>query len=111
MEERLLEERDRTLRGLRTAEAEESEPQHMSAGELSRVPTHMADAASDIQEEEKDFANITRLSEQLARIDEALDLLRKEPDKYQVCSRCGNPIESERLELVPWTRVCAADAD
>jgi RNA polymerase-binding transcription factor DksA len=67
----------------------------------------MADIGSDTQEIEKDMANIHRESEQLARIDEALRLLRDDPDAYGTCESCGREIEMARLELVPWTRRCA----
>jgi RNA polymerase-binding transcription factor DksA len=110
LEERLLEERDQTLRSIRTEEGEESEGQRESTGDLSRTPIHMADTASDTQEAEKDFANITRESEQLAAIDAALLLLRRRPDAYRSCERCGAEIEGERLDAIPWTRLCAACA-
>lgn len=110
LEQRLLDERERTLANLREAEAEESEGQRASAGELSRTPDHQADVGSDTQEEEKDWATVTRSSDQLARIDEALRLLREDPDDYGVCEVCGRDIEPERLDIVPWTRLCASDA-
>lgn len=110
LERRLLEERGRTLENLQQAIEEESEGQRESAGELSRMPTHLADAASDTQEAEKDLANANRESRQLTLIDDALRRLREDPDAYTTCERCGNHIEGERLELVPWTRLCASCA-
>ncbi|NIP60877.1 MAG: hypothetical protein GWM92_20690 [Gemmatimonadetes bacterium] len=111
LEGRLLEERQQTLQSIQQAESEEDEGQRESSGELSRTPYHMADAGSDTQEAEKDFANVTRESEQLARIDEALRLLRGDPDAYRTCGECGSGIQAERLELVPWTRKCARCAE
>lgn len=110
LENRLLEERKQTLANIQQAEEEETEGQRESAGELSRTPDHQADAGSDTQEAEKDWADVTRASEQLARIDTALRLLREDPDTYRTCERCGREIEAERLDLVPWTRKCAACA-
>jgi len=110
MERRLLGERERALDDLRQATEEESEGQRESAGELSRMPTHMADAASDTQEAEKDLANASRESNQLALIDTALRILREDPDAYTTCERCGAEIETERLDVVPWARVCAGCA-
>ena len=110
-EELLLEERQRTLHDLQEAEEEEEEGQRESSGEISRAPSHMADAGSDTQEAEKDFAIMTRNSDQLAQIDEALRLLRKEPDTYLTCGECGERIQEERLEIVPWTRKCASCAN
>src|SRR5690606_25958188 len=82
MERRLMQERRQTLESIRQAESEEAEGQGQSGGALARVPSHLADAASDTQEEEKDLANITRASEQLTRIDEALRRLRDDPESY-----------------------------
>jgi DnaK suppressor protein len=110
LEERLLEERDQTLRAIRTAEWEESEGQRESTGDLSGRPIHMADTGSGTQESEKDFANITRESGQLAAIDEALLLLRRKPEAYGRCERCGTAIELERLDTIPWARLCATCA-
>lgn len=110
LEDRLLEERDRAIRDIHKAEREEMNGQRESAGELSRFPTHPADAASDAQEIEKDLANVNRESEQVARIDEALRVLRRNPDDYGVCERCESEIAPERMDLVPWTRLCASCA-
>ncbi|MEX2466787.1 MAG: TraR/DksA C4-type zinc finger protein [Gemmatimonadota bacterium] len=107
LERRLLEERDQTLESIQQAEREEEEGQRESAGDLSRYPNHPADAGSDTQEAEKDMANVNRESEQLALIDTALRVLREDPDAYKTCERCGSEIEAGRLELVPWTRLCA----
>lgn len=107
LENRLLEERGRALRDIQEAEDEESEGQRESSGELSRTPYHMADAGSDTQEAEKDFAVVNRRSEELSRIDEALRLLRDDPDDYLTCEECDGRIEAERLDLIPWTRRCA----
>lgn len=111
LEDRLLEERHQTLQSIQQAESEEKEGQRESSGELSRAPYHMADAGSDTQEAEKDFANVSRESEQLARIDDALRLLRSDPDAYGACRECGSEIGADRLELVPWTRRCARCAE
>lgn len=110
LEDRLLEERKETLEDIQQAEEEEEEGQRESSGELSRTPSHMADAGSDTQEIEKDFANVNRQSDQLARIDRALRLLRRDPEAYRTCEGCGGRIEAERLDLIPWTRKCAGCA-
>ena len=111
LEERLLSERDRALKDLQEAEDEEAEGQRESAGEISRTPHHMADAASDTQEAEKDFAVVNRETKLISRIDEALELLRTDPDGFGTCRECGTTIAEERLEIVPWTRLCAGCAD
>ncbi|MEW6271091.1 MAG: TraR/DksA C4-type zinc finger protein [Thermodesulfobacteriota bacterium] len=37
-------------------------------------------------------------------------LQRIEDGSYGTCEECGRPIEVERLEAVPWTRLCEDDA-
>jgi DnaK suppressor protein len=37
-------------------------------------------------------------------------LLRIELGEYGVCEECGNPIELDRLEVMPATRFCKEDA-
>lgn len=110
LESRLLEERDQTLESIQQAESEEHEGLRQSAGETTREPSGLADLGSDTQEEEKDWANINRETKQLERIDEALRLLRENPEAYGTCEVCGKEIEPGRLELIPWTRKCAACA-
>lgn len=110
LESRLIEEREQAMEDIHQAEREEEEGQRESAGELSRFPTHPADAASDTQEAEKDLANVNRESERVALIDEALRVLRNDPAHYGVCERCGEDIAAERMDLVPWTRLCASCA-
>lgn len=44
----------------------------------------------------------------LKEINEALK--RIENGKFGVCESCGGVIESERLELIPWTRYCSTCA-
>lgn len=107
VESLLLAERDRTVEALHRAEDEERESQTVSGGALARVQWEPAEAASDVQEEEADFLTITRASAHLAEVDAALRTLADDPDALAFCSRCGWAVERARLELVPWTRLCA----
>ncbi|MBI2604798.1 MAG: TraR/DksA family transcriptional regulator [Deltaproteobacteria bacterium] len=50
-----------------------------------------------------------RERELLAQIDEAL--LRIEENHYGVCEETGEPIEEERLNTVPWTRLSLEGAE
>ncbi|HSH45082.1 MAG TPA: TraR/DksA C4-type zinc finger protein, partial [Longimicrobiales bacterium] len=43
---------------------------------------------------------------QLLDIDEALRKLYKEPESFGKCESCGREISMERLEIVPWARLC-----
>jgi DnaK suppressor protein len=46
---------------------------------------------------------------ELKRIDEALQRLRE--GRYGVCVTCGEPIEGQRLEAVPYTDRCISCAE
>jgi RNA polymerase-binding transcription factor DksA len=68
--------------------------------------------------DEADQAEETQASDLLARLDEltsrrvvAIDraLERIDRGEYGDCIDCGQPIERERLELVPWAARCADD--
>lgn len=106
IEERLLEERQQAADALRDlgADIARDEP---AGGELSRVPTHLADLASDEQEGDMDARLAERQAERLHAIDEALDRLRERPDEFDRSIISGRRIPFERLELLPWTRVLA----
>jgi RNA polymerase-binding transcription factor DksA len=110
IEKRLLEERARVLRALRVVQAEEGTPPTESAGDVSRWPTHLADEASETEEQERDFMVASREADLLRRIDAALKLLRTDPKTFAKCESCGRAIEMERFDVLPWTRLCAACA-
>lgn len=110
LEARLKEEREQALRALRHLEEDEQVPPQQSSGDVSGYPSHMADRATDTEEEERDFQMATAESDTLSRIDAALELLYEDPARYQTCERCGKPIGTERLDIVPWTRLCAGCA-
>lgn len=110
IEERLLEERDRALEDLNTAVEEESQPQAASSGDLSKYPSHPADAASHADEADTDFRLANRNTDRLNRIDAALNRLREHPETFGRCEIDGEPIAVERLRLIPWTTRCADHA-
>lgn len=47
---------------------------------------------------------LDRLEEQLLDINQALE--RIEEGTYGVCTNCGQPIQAERLEALPWAELC-----
>ena len=106
LERRLLEERKKTTTALRELGMDLEYAEERS-GELSRMPTHLADRASDVQEEEMDVALAEQQAERLRLIDEALSRLRESPGEFDLSIRSGRRIPFERLDLVPWTRVLA----
>ena len=106
IEERLLEERQERLEVL--AEIDERFQERLEVGddELSKYPLHMADEGTDTMEEEKELLLAHQEGEQLLEINASLRLLYKEPEKFGVCENCGEAIGVERLEMVPWAKLC-----
>ena len=74
-------------------------------GEMVEEPKDLEDWADFTIEEEK----LTGLALQELEILRAIDnaLRRIEEGTYGICEVCGGPIEKERLELLPWTTLCA----
>jgi RNA polymerase-binding transcription factor len=71
------------------------------AGELDRG---FADSAHSTAERARLIALAKELGENLKDVEHALS--RGEAGTYGTCERCGNPIASERLEAIPWARLC-----
>ena len=80
------------------------------AGELSLYRFHPADVGTESQDQEQDFLLTSVEGRRLYQIDEALDRLYREPERFGACEVCGRPIGVERLEVIPETRICAEHA-
>lgn len=80
--------------------------QRESAGDLSSYSFHMADQGTD--NFDREFAANLLSSEQdvLYEIDEALR--RIENGTYGICEATNQPIEYERLKVLPFARYCVA---
>lgn len=101
----LKQERDRALRVLnRTVDERSNESDRDSDGDLTSVPFHPADRGTDTMQEELDASNATRVSRELADIDDALARLYRDPDGFGISEKTGRPIPFERLKLIPWAR-------
>ncbi|MBK9944130.1 MAG: TraR/DksA C4-type zinc finger protein [Kouleothrix sp.] len=97
--ERLEDERRRLLDDIAALDAENQLQQ-----EDSGVGNHMADDASDVMNRERNFALRGNAEELLAHVDVALKRLAA--GTYGQCARCGNPINPERLEALPYAAYC-----
>ena len=106
IEKRLHEERERSLQVLNGILADTSLTEQDAAGDLSKVPFHPADLATDEINREVDESNATRASRELAEIDAALERLYKSPADFGVCEEDGRQIPFERLDIIPWARTC-----
>ncbi|MBI3099290.1 MAG: TraR/DksA C4-type zinc finger protein [Planctomycetes bacterium] len=75
-----------------------------ASGDLSTMPIHMADLASDNFEQEFTLGLIENEQDELRAIDEALT--RLEEGTYGICEACSKVIPAERLKIVPYARLC-----
>jgi RNA polymerase-binding transcription factor DksA len=104
--ERLLSERARLIQRIETLEGkgEGGTRQAMkdSIGELSLYDNHPADVSSELFERGKDIKLCEDAKIILKRVDEAIDLVNS--GKHGTCEHCGNDIEEDRLDLIPYTR-------
>ncbi len=103
---RLLEERRGRLETLAEFDERYRERLELGDDELSKYPLHMADEGTDTMEQEKEFLLASQDGRQLMEIDASLRMLYENPDEFTACERCGNDIGIERLELIPWARLC-----
>ena len=107
LEQRLQVERARALRALNRGMADRaSESEQDRSGDLSSIPFHMADLGTDTMQEELDASNATRVSDELAEIDAALERLYRNPGQFGICEDTGREIAFERLKVIPWARTC-----
>jgi RNA polymerase-binding transcription factor DksA len=107
LEGRLHEERERSLSLLNRGVAERAGASEQDrAGDLTLLPFHPADLGTDAIDTELDVSNATRISDQLAEIDAALQRLYAAPDRFGTCEDTGEQIPFARLEIIPWARTC-----
>ena len=81
-----------------------NEPLSDSTNELSAYDNHPADLGSETFEREKDLALWNNTQEILHRVNDALQ--RLEEGQYGLCEDCGQEINLERLEAIPYTTLC-----
>lgn len=75
-----------------------------ASGELSGYSLHMADAGTDNFDREFALSLVSNEQEALYEIEEALK--RLEGGTYGICEICEKPVRKERLEAVPFARLC-----
>jgi len=67
-----------------------------------------ADTGSATFERERAQSLAMNAKRILQRVEDAL--VQMDNGTYGICERCGNPIERERLEALPYATLCVADA-
>ena len=105
LEQRLLQERERTDRALKRSD-EATRISTEEDGDLSSYTQHPADEGTDTMEQEKALLLLGTETQRLTQIDEALLRLYKEPERFGMCVVCGREISMERLDIVPWATLC-----
>jgi DnaK suppressor protein len=106
IEQRLLEEREQVLKELGFFDENYHETTRTASGDLSAYSFHMADQGTDALEREKAFLFASKEGRQLYRIDDALRRLYREPAGFDRCILCGETIQWERLEALPYATQC-----
>ena len=101
----LLEKREEILRNVAHLENDSlGRPRKDASGDLSAVPFHMADLASDNYEQEFTLGLLQTEDVGLREVDEALRRLND--GTYGVCAACGRSIPKARLRALPYARMC-----
>lgn len=67
-----------------------------------------SDAGSFTSERERDLSLVGNLRDLIEKVQGALG--RIDDGSYGRCESCGQPIEAERLDALPYTTLCLADA-
>lgn len=101
----LIEERGRLMEELEameehTPEVEEQVGMDVGGGH----DEDLADVASSTFEREKGLALESSVQAMLTQVEEALD--RIEEGTYGICQRCGDPIDTARLRVLPYATLC-----
>jgi RNA polymerase-binding transcription factor DksA len=109
IEERLLKDREQVLEAIGHFDDATDELRDRLS-ELSMYDNHPADVGSESHEQEQQFLLATMEGRRLYAIDEALGRLYKTPEEFGLCEVDREPIEFDRLMVIPETRVCARHA-
>ena len=105
LEQRLKEEREQVTRSLdRTVNRQADATERDASGDLSAMPFHPADLGTDTMDEELAASNGTRMSNELAEIDDALQRLYHSPETFGVNAATGADIPYDRLLIIPWAK-------
>jgi RNA polymerase-binding protein DksA len=106
---RLEEEKARLLHAVGFLERENPGSISDELGEVAEGGTdnHLGDTATAMYDRELDEGLEEGARDTLAEIDAALQ--RIEDGTYGICEGCGKPIGAERLNAIPWKRLCIDD--
>jgi RNA polymerase-binding transcription factor DksA len=107
---RLEDERRKIMNAIDYLQKENPGATDETTGDLAMGPgdNHLADIATETVDREIDYTLEENCGNVLREIEAALG--RIDEGAYGRCTACGNPIEPERLEYLPWATMCAQDA-
>ena len=93
------------LRGslMKIAQAIERE-EAQTAGETPGVSTHPAEQGAECSSHDLNLERMDAITREIREIDAALERVRD--GSYGVCESCADAISSERLEAIPFARLC-----
>jgi RNA polymerase-binding transcription factor DksA len=110
IERQLLRDREAVLESIGHF-ADLSEELRSRISELSGgYDNHPADIGSETYEQEQQFLLASVEGRRLYALDEALGRLYKTPEAFGLCQVDGEPIEFDRLMVIPETTLCARHA-
>ncbi len=106
----LVEERQRVLDAINYLHEENPGSLEEQTGDLvsSSADNHLGDMATETFDRELDYTLEESNERVLAEIDAAL--ARIDAGTYGRCEVCGREIDEERLEAIPYTRLCIEDS-
>ncbi|MBI3854407.1 MAG: TraR/DksA C4-type zinc finger protein [Planctomycetes bacterium] len=99
-ESMLLERRHLLLNDLQTQEELEAG----DSSEQSTAATHLADLGSDRASSDVSLGRRESETSEIREIDEALERLRD--GSFGRCENCERPMSKDRLEAIPYARLC-----
>ena len=103
--ERLLQRRRAILMGnVRRLEDEACRKGADAAGDLSTMPLHPADMATDTQQQDMSLLFMQNENVRLQDIEEALERIHE--DRFGLCEECEQEIALERLRAIPYAPLC-----
>lgn len=105
----LDDERSRLEEALALTDRDLAEERTGRSGELSSYDQHPAERATELADMEREEGLRSDFEARLLENEEARR--RVDEGRYGICQRCGRPIDDERLEAMPSTRLCVEDAE
>ncbi len=100
----LIEEKKRLQDALDYLKQENPGSIEEETSELSLMDNHLAETATVTLDREIDYTIEESVLARLGAVDAAL--ARMDANEYGKCQSCGREIAPERLEVVPWARLC-----